>query len=193
MNSRRLILLTLVVFICLQFAELILHERAEGSDELPMKITTPVTQPASEDISKIFLVGEKTFQEVLQKVQDKFGEIFIGEKKINADRLIVTSLHIASDAQMWLKPMSNFVCALDPRKEPPTDFKGLAINLESLGYPTNSSGHYTDSNGSYETEVDEGEGIFIIRGRNSAHNNLVVVKVSGKKPQDIVTEIRTLD
>ena len=64
------------------------------------------------------------------------------QKKANADALVMTSMRIASDAQAWLRKPAAFGGAVSATGTRPTDFTGLTLTLDMLGYPTDASGNY---------------------------------------------------
>ena len=119
--------------------------------------------------------------------------LFYGDQSNKENKV---SRAIAKDSQVWLDPSeacsSGFICCFGSPIEIRTDYKGTNLKLEALGYPTNRHGIFSDWHGDFETYVNDDEGVFVITGRNEELNNLVIVKVAGKLPQDITTEIRNL-
>ena len=114
------------------------------------------------------------------------------QKKANADALVMTSMRIASDAQAWLRKPAAFGGAVSATGTRPTDFTGLTLTLETLGYPLNASDEYEDINGNY-TGVVSGAN-FVITANSAAtsgagDNNLVCVTVSGSLTTNITTQI----
>jgi hypothetical protein len=188
MKSRSVIILSLIVLIGTQLVILIHQQNPKQQD----KSLQTMELSGWENLSDLHLEINNLLNRTLDKIEREIQLIIFGEKKINADQLLLTSMRIVGDAQYWLKPPSNRDCGLFPRKPRPTNFKGEDINLESLGYPVNVNGVYLEPNGQFETKVEEDEGVFVITGRNEVHNNLVVVKVAGSRSDDISVEIGNL-
>ena len=117
------------------------------------------------------------------------------QKKANADALIMTSMRIASDAQAWLRKPAAFGGAVTGIGVRPTDFNGLSLSLQQLGYPVNGSGSmaiHVDINGTYTAAIDGAD--FVITASSavtsgSAENNLICVRVSGSLVGDIETRV----
>ena len=114
------------------------------------------------------------------------------QRKANADALVMTSMRIASDAQAWLRKPAAFGGAVTGTGVRPTDFSGLTLTLDQLGYPVDGSGNYNDVNGTYTAAVSGAN--FVITASSAAtsgagDNNLVCVTVSGSLTTDITTQI----
>ena len=113
------------------------------------------------------------------------------QKKANADALVMTSMRIASDAQAWLRKPAAFGGAVSATGTRPTDFTGLTLTLDMLGYPTTANA-YNDVNGQYEGAVSGAN--FVIEANSAStsgagDNNLVCVSVGGSLTTDITTTI----
>lgn len=114
------------------------------------------------------------------------------QKKANADALVMTSMRIASDAQAWLRKPAAFGGAVTGTGVRPTDFNGLTLTLDQLGYPVDGSGNYLDVNGTYQAAVSGAN--FVIQANSAAtsgagDNNLICVTVGGSLTTDITTQI----
>ena len=114
------------------------------------------------------------------------------QKKANADALVMTSMRIASDAQAWLRKPAAFGGAVSATGSRPTDFTGLTLTLDMLGYPTDGSGNYVDVNGNFSAAVSGAN--FVIEANSAStsgagDNNLVCVSVGGSLTTNITTTI----
>lgn len=114
------------------------------------------------------------------------------QKKANADALVMTSMRIASDAQAWLRKPAAFGGAVSATGTRPTDFNGLTLTLDMLGYPTDASGNYVDVNGNFSAAVSGAN--FVIEANSAStsgagDNNLVCVSVGGSLTTNITTQI----
>ena len=114
------------------------------------------------------------------------------QKKNNGDALASTSTRLAYDAQTWLQTPSVFGGATPTSGERPSDFAGLPLTIELMGYPVNGSGEYKDVNGTYTAAVTGAN--FIITATSvttsgAGDNNVVCTLVTGVTEEDIQTII----
>ena len=114
------------------------------------------------------------------------------QKKANADALVMTSMRIASDAQAWLRKPAAFGGAVSGTGVRPTNFNGLTLTLDQLGYPVDGSGNYSDVSGTYTGAINGTD--FVITATSAAtsgagDNNLICVTVGGGLTTDITTQI----
>ena len=101
-----------------------------------------------------------------------FGE---NQRKASLDALVSDGIRIASDAQAWsLKPS-----AFGGGNGVPTN-----VTMTTLGY-TNSSGIYTNINGSYAMSATSTS--VVVAGSNTAGTAHMSVAVYGVSPQCIAT------
>ena len=119
------------------------------------------------------------------------------QKKANADALVMTSMRIASDAQAWLRKPAAFGGAVTGTGVRPTDFNGLTLTLDQLGYPVTGSGAtavYSDVNGQYTAAVNGTYYQIIATSAatsGAGDNNNIVVCVGGSLTTDITTKINS--
>lgn len=114
----------------------------------------------------------------------------VNQQKVNADALILRSLRIANEAQRWLR-IPAAMGGGRPDGSHAENFNGTGLDLETLGYLVDGSGVYTDVNGTYVASVSTDD--FIITATSHAVSgaglNIVCVKVSGIKVDDIITDV----
>ncbi len=165
--------------------------RVELSDEVKEEIEDVIREVLREELANMNQPGGTSLSQALKEAKGKNDQALVEEKKKNADDLVMTCLRIASDAQAWLRKPAAFGGAVSPHRNRPTNFEGLTLSFEQLGYPIDSNNIYTDIHGSYEIEVQEDE-VLTITARNESLNNLISVEVAGPLTQDINTQVQHL-
>ena len=150
MRSRIVIVIYLVAVLSLLVARL--HEPLVWSFQ-------PVRMEMRKDISHLFSEKDNVLNETFRKILIRTERILFGEKKINADQMILVGIRIAKDSQVWLDPSeacsSGFICCFGSPIEIRTNYKGTNLKLEALGYPTNRDGIFSDWHGDFETYVND--------------------------------------
>ena len=116
----------------------------------------------------------------------------VNQKKANIDAIQLTSMRIASEAQAWLRTPTSFGGGMPTLGNRPSDFSGLSLEIQDLGYSIDGSGNYVDLNGVYSGTISGGN--FIITATSAStsgagDNNIVCTIVSGPLVDDITTQI----
>ncbi len=114
----------------------------------------------------------------------------LSQKQFNAEGLTVTSARLGLEAQVWLRTPTTFGGGWNPGEQPHTDFTGLTLDFELMGYPVNGAGEYEDIHGRYLGAVNGAD--FVITAVSAStsgggDNNLVCVTISSSSPEDIST------
>lgn len=116
----------------------------------------------------------------------------VNQKKSNIDALQLTSIRIASESQAWLRTPTTYGGGMSTLGNRPSDFNGLTLTLNDLGYPVDGSGNYVDVYGTYSAAVSGAN--FVISATSATtsgagDNNLICTTVGGPLLADITTVI----
>ena len=163
----------------------------ELSDDVKEEIEEIVRDVLREELANMNQPGGNRLSDALKQAQGKNDRALVEEKKKNAEAMVMMCLRIASDAQAWLRKPAAFGGAVQANGKRPTNFEGLTLSFEKLGFPIDADGAFSDINGHYEMEIVD-DGILAITGRNDTYNNEVFVQVAGSLSQDITTEIKSM-
>ena len=162
------------------------------SAEAKEEIEQIVRDVVREELAALNKPTDSIVEDILDDVKAENELARLEDKKENADQLIRMSLRIASSAQAWLRKPAAFGGPATANGGRATNFKGLSLTLEQLGYPINPNGIYENIHGHFEMEIQEGSEILTIYARNEVHRNQVKVEVAGMLASDINTVIQGL-
>ena len=114
------------------------------------------------------------------------------QKKMNADGLANTAVRLAVEAQAWLRTPIMRGGGMPETGARPSDYTGITLNFDIMGYPVDGLGRYQDIHGFYLGQVSGANFIISATSANTSgagDNNLVCVTVTGTALQNISTQV----
>ena len=114
------------------------------------------------------------------------------QKKANIDGLSSTAVRLAVEAQIWLRTPIMRGGGMPETGARPSDYTGITLDFDVMGYPVNGSGQYQDIHGFYLGAVSGANFVITATSANTSgagDNNTVCVTVSGTTINDLQTVI----